>query len=187
MSYSSKWLANTSASGYGTHHQTPSESPALSASNTTHGPPGTTSLPEPTHWYCHKCGYGPMLRELYVVCMKCEHRGCNECTGATLSSCAEPTYTGSQPTRESSTQGEEVYRCTPSEDPLKANVTVGGSHPLAPFGPSGYMAPPGTPYYYWYCCRCGDGPYLVANNAACHTNTCQHPRCGNCKVCLSYV
>ncbi|KAJ9645782.1 hypothetical protein H2199_002822 [Coniosporium tulheliwenetii] len=99
MSYNGDWAANMNAN--------------LS------GRPGTTSLPNPNHWSCHACGFGPMSFALYVQCIKCGHKpqNCSYCTSEYLSVGPASPHTASGSSRGLSSQG----------------------------GPSGYMAPAEAP------------------------------------------
>ena len=122
------------------------------ASNTTLGPPGAISLEEPTHWYCHACGWGPMIRAIYAQCIRCSHWGCSSCTGVTIYANQESNNASSGPSGAAQRQRGPAPYTTPADGPAE---------------------------WFWWCCCCNSGPASVALHGACIQ--CNHYRCERCK------
>lgn len=155
--------------------------PALHPSSSPH-----TSGPDLQYYYCCSCRYGPMLLELYAVCINCGHQGCSNCNAEAAEGASK---LATIPTT------HELASTTLANASLKTSDQITRPHPTAPlatFCGGGLLEANLTTdihglasceklaegEYDWYCCNCGDGPQYARVSLGCAS--CPHWRCSSC-------
>lgn len=170
--------------------------------------PGTTQFPQPDAFYCCRCGHGPWLCALYAACIECGHHfDPSHCTPAytggerySSSTSTGPRLTISSLHKASINSSPSIYnnanglspnastedltapnaRIPPPVGHSACGLDVFHHRPGEVVGGSSPMTAPATDgEKNWYCCNCGQGPYMPSLYGSCIN--CNHQRCYYCK------
>jgi hypothetical protein len=133
----------------------------------------------PAIWFCCHCHFGPYTKEIYVMCIKCDHRLDHCCMGATSDS-------DQQMENPISAHPKPPTSCSHShhdDTPLIISQASSSSHhlhppPLSLQKPTANAAVHRNNSELYMCCGCGDGPKVWTIQPQCII--CDHIACGSC-------
>jgi hypothetical protein len=166
-------------------------------------------MPSTTVWFCCNCGFGPCNVSIDYFCPSCQEKRCYNCKTSKISNrynYALPGEAEANPFPEVSTAARfnpNTYNISPSPRPFTLPhqqlevaslalaptqippICLHAGHQHSTDGPSiGEIFQHGglinsCPVKY-YCCNCGDGPKLYANQPVCVS--CHHHVCSYCET-----